>query len=273
MINIAYTGWTWLVNHEDNQKLEFELFLKAMKDLNYPYVENFAFIKRFFDGNADEIKGLLDKYGVKLANLYYHFTDDDEKDFEIASDYVQFAKALGAEYLNLQGTMWRDQPFDRPTNPERVIGYAKLTERIGKVCKENGLKACFHPHANTSVYTQEQIEMFLENCDPEYAFLCLDTAHTTLAGMDPVAMIEKYVDRIGYMHLKDVDPNPEAHKEWPMDRFLPLGMGTVDFKGVYDALKEGGFNGIMCVELDNPPVCNYHAAMTSRNYLHNVLGF
>lgn len=272
MINIAYTGWTWLVNHEDNHKLEFELFLKAMKDLDYPYVENFAFIKRFFDGNAEEIKTLLEKYGRKLANLYYHFTDDDEADYAACMDYIEFMKELDAKYLNMQGVMWSDLPLDRPTNEERVIAYAKLAERVGKVCKENGLVACFHPHANTPVYTEEQIDLFLANCDPEYVTLCLDTAHTTLAGMDAVEAVKKWVSRIGYMHLKDVDPNPEAFPEWPMKRFQPLGMGTVDFKGVYRELQKGGFDGIMCVELDNPPVCNYHAAMVSRNYLHNVLG-
>lgn len=272
MIEIAYTGWTWLVNHEDNPKLEFELFLKAMKDLDYPNVENFAFIKRFFDGNADEIKALLEKYGCKLVNLYYHFTDDDEADYEACADYVQFMKALGAKYLNLQGVMWRDKPFERPTDRERVIAYAKLSERVGKLCRENGMVACFHPHANTPVFTEEQIELFLDNCSPEYVTLCLDTAHTTLAGMDPVQMVKRWVKRIGYMHLKDVDPDAEAYPDWPMNRFLPLGMGTVDFKGVYRELQKGGFDGIMCVELDNPPVCNYHAAMVSRNYLHNTLG-
>jgi inosose dehydratase len=37
-------------------------------------------------------------------------------------------------------------------------------------------------------------------------------------------------------------------------------------------LKKNGYDGIICVELDSPPVCNYKAAMDSRRYLHNVLG-
>ena len=35
-MQIAYTGWTWLVHHEDNYRFEFEQFLKAMRDLGYP---------------------------------------------------------------------------------------------------------------------------------------------------------------------------------------------------------------------------------------------
>ena len=70
----------------------------------------------------------------------------------------------------------------------------------------------------------------MANTDPELVGLCLDTAHTTLAGMDCVQAFEKYADRIVYVHLKDVDPDQEEHAAWPMASFRPLGYGTVDFK-------------------------------------------
>ena len=90
--------------------------------------------------------------------------------------------------------------------------------------------------------------------------------------MDCVQAFAKYADRIAYVHFKDVDPDERVHPEWPMLRFRPLGYGTIDFKGVYKVLKERGYDGVICVELDKPPVCNYKAAMDSRAYLHNVLG-
>ena len=34
-MKVAYTGWTWLVNHQDNHKWEFEQFLKEVSDLGY----------------------------------------------------------------------------------------------------------------------------------------------------------------------------------------------------------------------------------------------
>ena len=205
-MQIAYTGWTWLVHHEDNYRFEFEQFLKAMRDLGYPYLENFAFIKRYFDGDADAIAALLQKYGLKMANLYLHYTDDDEKDYQSAVEYVEFMKKLGAAYMNLQGVMWEEAPNLRPTNRERILAYAALSNRIGKLCADNGIKACFHPHANTPVFTPEQIDLFLENTDPSLVHLCLDTGHTVLAGMDVVTAVKRYLPRIGYMHLKDVDP-------------------------------------------------------------------
>lgn len=271
-MRIAYTGWTWLVNHQDQYRFEFEQFLKAMRDLGYGAAENFAFIKGYFDGDASAVRALLDRYGVELANLYLHYSDDDEADYRAAVEYVDFMEKVGATHMNLQGTMWRDQPFSRPTDAQRVLGYATLSNRIGRLCESKGMKACFHPHMNTPVFTREQIELLLSNTDPRYVWLCLDTAHTVLAGMDPVEAVRRFGSRIGYMHLKDIDPDPNASPEWPMNRFLPLGMGTVDFKGIYKALRGFGYDGVLCVELDNPPVCNYHAAMVSRQYLHNAIG-
>ena len=57
-MRVGYTGWTWLINHEDNHKWEFEQFLKEVSDLGYEVVENFAFITKYFDNDADEVKAL-----------------------------------------------------------------------------------------------------------------------------------------------------------------------------------------------------------------------
>lgn len=272
MMKIAYTGWTWLVNHKDNYRYEFEQSLAAAADLGYEYVENFAFITKYFDNDAEAVKALLQKYNLKMANLYLHYSNDPEADYANAVAYCDFMKKIGATHMNLQGVMWHDAPNDRPADKEAILGYARLSNRIGKMLRDNGCVGCFHPHANTPVFTEEQIDILLDNTDPELVTLCPDTAHTTLAGMDAPTAFKKYVSRIGYVHLKDVDPDVTVSPEWPMKRFLPLGMGTVDFKGVYKALKEGGYDGVLCVELDNPVVCNYKSAMISREYLHNVLG-
>lgn len=271
-MKIAYTGWTWLINHKDNYKWEFEQFLKEVSDLGYQAVENFAFITKYFDNNADEVNDLLKKYNLELCNMYEHYTDDPEADYQSAVEYVDFMKKTGTTYLNLQAVMWHDAPSLRPIDQAKIMDYAKLSDRIGKLCKDNGMVACFHPHANTAVYTEEEIDLFCQNTNPEWVTLCLDTAHTTIGGMDAVAAFDKYAPRIGYVHLKDVDPDVVEYAEKPMERFRPLGDGTVDFRGVYNTLKKHGYDGVLCVELDRQPVCNYKSAMVSRRYLHDVLG-
>lgn len=268
----AYTGWTWLVNHKDNPKYEFEQFLKEMSDLRYDAVENFAFITDYFDNDAAQVKALLDKYHLEMANLYQHFSGDAEADYRKAEFYVDFMKKIGATYLNLQGVMWNDAPLERPADEKTIREYAQLSNRIGKLCKDNGCVACFHPHAQTPVFSAEQIELFLKYTDAELVGLCMDTAHTTIAGMDAPEAFARYASRIVYVHLKDVAADHGEFAGRQMERFCPLGVGCVDFVGVVDALKAAGFDGVLCVELDRPLVCNYKSAMISRNYLHDVLG-
>ena len=190
-MRIGYTGWTWLIHHNDNHQYEFEQFLKEAADLGYEVVENFAFITDYFDNDAEKVKA-LEKYNLELANLYLHFSDDPEKDYAKAEKFVDFMVKIGATYMNMQAVMWQDPPNDRPMDRDRILAYAELSNKIGRLCRDNGIIACMHPHANTAIYTEEEIDLFLAETDPELVSLCLDTAHTALAGMDCVKAFDKY---------------------------------------------------------------------------------
>jgi len=277
-IRVGQTGWTWMTNEyngfqyfNDRYKEMYEQFLREISDIGYETAENFDFISDVF---ADDVEGFVElhkKYNVKFENLYFYYTDDPEKDWANVHKSIKFLYEAGGHYMNLQGLMWSDQPFTRPTDTEKIQMYCDLSNKIGAECAKFGIKACFHPHANTPVYRADQIEYFMEHTDPNLVYLCMDTAHTSLAGMDAVEFAEKYAKRIGYVHLKDLDPDSTLNPEWPMRRFRPLGYGCIDFKGVVNALKAVGFDDILCVELDYQPVCNYKSAMISREYIHNVL--
>lgn len=278
-MRIGYTGWTWDIDERRDwapfnefHKQNFEQFLREVSNLGYQTVENFSFIADYYADDVDGFKKVVADYGLKFENLYFYFSNDPEKDYEAAKKYIAFAQEVGATHMNMQAVMWKDQPFTRPTDKAAVLDYAKRSNIIGEWCTKAGIKACMHPHANTAIFHEDQIDLFVENTDPRYVYLCLDTAHLTLAGMNAAAIAKKYGKRVGYVHLKDIDPDENAHPEWPMRRFLPLGYGCIDFKGFVNALKEEGYDGILCVELDYQPVCNYKSAMDSRNYLKNVLG-
>jgi len=71
--------------------------------------------------------------------------------------------------------------------------------------------------------------------------------------------------------MRETNPDEDTLPDQPMNRFLPVGMCTVDYRGVAKSLRCAGFYSVLCVDLDNPPVYNYHTAMVSRNYIHNAL--
>ncbi len=271
----AYTGWTWIASREPEEaKKQLEQSFKECKFLGYDTVENFAFIRDFFAENPQELVDMTKRCGVELVNLYGHFTLDVEESLRIAMEQVDFLSAIGGKWYNCQHGGFGEEPYERPTNPEMLDKICEIANRLGEYAKGKGVTVCFHPHFGTCVFSQSDIDYFAAHTKPEYVSFCLDTAHTTLAGINPAALIRQYGDRIAFMHLKDVDTYAlsKAEGREKMASFRALGHGTVDFPAVKAALEEAGFDGVLCVELDRPEVCNFHSAEVSRIYLRDVLG-
>jgi inosose dehydratase len=78
---------------------------------------------------------------------------------------------------------------------------------LGRVLHdESGVRQVFHPHADTHVDGNASITRFLALTDPATVSLCLDTGHVAYVGGDNCAIVAEHGDRIGYVHLKSVDP-------------------------------------------------------------------
>ena len=176
--------------------------------------------------------------------------------------------ALGAQYLVLIDDTYSDLFTGRPTRPSRldVDSWKRLietTHRIADLAKARyGLTLVFHPHAETHVEYEDQIETFLEQTDPTRVSLCLDTGHHAYRGGDPVAFMRKHHKRIAYLHLKSIDgvmQKKVAEEKIPfalavgMDMFCEPSKGMVDFRAFRDVLREVGYEGWAVVEQDMYP--------------------
>ena len=249
----AYTGWTWIHGDQETAKRQLEQSFKECKFLGYDTVENFAFIRDYYKDDPGELRKLADDCGVELVNLYGHFDLDIEGSLKRAMEQVDFLSEIGGKWYNCQHGGFGEEPFERPTDPKMIDTICEIVNRLGKYASEKGVTVCFHPHYGTCVFSQSDIDYFAAHTEPEYVSFCFDTAHTTLAGMDTYAL-------------------SKAQGREKMASFRALGHGTVDFPAVKAALTEVGFDGVLCVELDQPEVCNFHSAEVSRIYLRDVLG-
>lgn len=271
-MKIGYTVWTWLVNAMSDwetygpyAKRDFEQSLREVSHLGYPFVENFNILVKMYEDCAEEFDALLDKYNLKFVNIYHFLSDDFDADMKLAERCCNFVLAHDAAFMNIQAPWIPKGGYSR----DLVDVTVKLTE-MGRLCRDKGVTMCLHPHYGTTVFQGHEIDYVVNHTDPEYLSLCMDTAHTTLAGLDPAVAFSKYFDRIRYIHLKDVDP--EVSHEQPMRGFTALGQGVINFRAIFNTLKMLGYDGVLMVESDNRWVCNYETAMVSRNYLHRVLG-
>jgi inosose dehydratase len=116
----------------------------------------------------------------------------------------RFMVHLPEQYTDMHtGSATEAADLDREQWDNLVAG----TNELGRVMSEEfGVALVFHPHADTHVDTQERVERFLEDTDPQYVNLCLDTGHIAYCGGDNVEVVRRFPDRITYVHLKQVDP-------------------------------------------------------------------
>jgi sugar phosphate isomerase/epimerase len=98
--------------------------------------------------------------------------------------------------------------------------------------------------------------------------LNFDPSHLLWLGIDPVAALRPYVEHVAHAHAKDAETFPERRNRfgffgrlstrdedpWDMGwwRYRIPGLGAVDFRSYVDALYEGGFDGVLSVEHEDP---------------------
>lgn len=139
----------------------------------------------------------------------------------------------------------------------------RATNELGKVVwQEHGVRLQFHPHADSHVERQEQTERFLDETDPRYVSLCLDTGHLAYRHADSVAIIRGYPDRIGYVHIKQMDPAVVAAADrdgLAFGQAVAMGasceppQGEPDVASVTEALRDLGRDLFVVVEQDMYP--------------------
>jgi inosose dehydratase len=175
---------------------------------------------------------------------------------------------LGARFLVLIDDTYSDLFTGKPTRPARLDADAwkrliDTTHRVADHARGRfGLQLVFHPHAETHVEYEDQIEALLDQTDPKRVGLCLDTGHHAYRGGDPVAFFRRHHSRIPYLHLKSVDPAKQTWVERERipfaiavgnDMFCEPSHGAVDFLAFRDALEEANYDGLATVEQDMYP--------------------
>jgi inosose dehydratase len=155
-------------------------------------------------------------------------------------------------------------------------------DEVGRmVSEEYGLTLQFHPHADYHVETQSQTERFLTDTDPRFVSLCLDTGHLAYRRADVPEIIRKFPDRVGYVHIKQMDPaivERAEREDLSFGQAVALGAsceppaGLPDVPSVLSALAELAADLFVVVEQDMYPVefdLPLPIATRTRSYLNS----
>jgi len=179
------------------------------------------------------------------------------------------------------------RPIDGLSKDEWQI-FARGADGIAQaVFDETGLRTVFHHHCAGYAETPDEIATLLDRTSPDRLGLVFDAGHYVHGAgredVDLVAALERFRERIWYIHLKDLEPNVvrrSREKEWDYftamrnGLYPELGKGCVDFPALLRWLAKNDYQGYVLVEQDILPGMGTpkESAARNREYIRSIEG-
>jgi sugar phosphate isomerase/epimerase len=182
-----------------------------------------------------------------IGRLYF----DDNLDY--VKEAADFTKAVESRYMMVSGDSNKEKTTDE------LKGQIEILNQAGEICQERGITYCYHNHSFEFAKGGEELRMICGLTDPELVSLCLDIGWVERSGESPLAVVQDYLHRIRYLHVKDTRD----------EKFVNLGEGTVDIPGVVDLLK-GKTDVYFTVELDEIVPSSLESAKKCLAYLREL---
>jgi inosose dehydratase len=212
----------WFAN--DPRQTPWERFLDELADVGYQYLElgPYGYLPTDPVQLRDEVgkRGLTVAGGTVAGFSGLHKKDEFDSILAETRRVAELTAAMDAKHVIFVPVPgYRDDTtgaYLEPAalEPDAWATLVHATNEIGRQIHDDfGVTLQFHPHADSHVETQEQVYRFCEDTDPTFVNLCLDTGHLAYTRADSVAVIKKYPTRIGYVHIKQMDPAIVAKAE------------------------------------------------------------
>src|SRR4051812_18555903 len=201
---------------DDPRQTPWQRFLDELAGAGYEWLElgPYGYLPTDPGRLGDELatRGLRGAGGTMHGLSGLHKADEFDAIVAQTRKVVELTAAMNAEHLVFVPVPgYRDDDTGAYLEPAELDDDAwktliRSTNELGRICAgDYGVKLQFHPHADSHVETQAQTERFLDETDPAAVNLCLDTGHLAYRRADSVAIIRDYPDRIGYVHIKQMD--------------------------------------------------------------------
>ena len=221
------------------------------------------------DENMARLESLLPEYKLRVATIYwadrFHLAEEHDRIRKECHRFLGYLKRFGSDRLTI------GPPPPSTEEVKAISNMAKIMNEVGKIAIEQyGIKTGVHNHVDGLIENPRQIDQLMKQTDPRYFNLSPDTAQIWMGGGEPVRIIEKYKERIVYLHYKDIRGYHRGLQGY-LDNVTELGRGVIDFPALHRILKSVNYKGWITIDLDNARVSPLESAKVQREYIDKVL--
>ncbi len=189
---------------------DLEGALAKVAALGYRFVE-FA---GFFGHSADKVKAMLDTYGLSVSGTH---TGWQELTADRIDETIAYHKSIGNKNIIIPGA-------DLSTREKLDDLIALINEAQPKLAAA-GIALGYHNHSHEFIETGYGALIHKELEERTQVEFEIDTYWAYVAGLDPIALLERLGDRVRVIHLKDGFADGHG---------MALGEGTAPVAAVRD---------------------------------------
>lgn len=174
-------------------------------------------------------------------------------------DCIKLAKKFGAKNISTEP----GGPLDKVKKEAAMDLFIDGINEVLPVAKKLGVKILVEPEPGLMLQTGDEFLDFISRVKSDNVALNFDVGHFHCVGEDIPALIKELKSYIVHFHVEDIKDRVHEH--------LIPGEGSINFKKIFSAIHDIGYNGFVTVELypylDDPA----QAAKLALKYLKNVI--
>ncbi|HEY0260847.1 MAG TPA: sugar phosphate isomerase/epimerase [Lacisediminihabitans sp.] len=199
-----------------------------LSSIGFTRVEPYNFVDR-----ADEYRAAFEATGIVAPSAHARLVGQELEPIFAA-----------AEKLGITTVIDPHIDEERWTSRELIAGVAADLNRFAAIAADRGLSIGYHNHAfelENVIDGVPGLEILADHLDAS-VHLEVDTYWAAVGGQDPVALLQRLGDRVGFLHVKDGPITKDDREQ------VAVGSGAVP---VADIIAAAPDDALLVVELDD----------------------
>jgi sugar phosphate isomerase/epimerase len=198
----------------------------------------------------------MERYGVRFSQIDAAFPLSLPEGATLGVEYVlhtiRWAKLAGVPCVDTTDDRRRPEGL---SDAEALEHMRRIYRQILRVAEAYEIIINIEPHGYYTTKPDFMAEM-LAFADSPWLRMNMDTGNTYIAGQDPVAFLERFLDKVSHVHIKDVSESLARAARGELTGIavshcaIGEGVNAENIRRCLKLLRDGGYRGVLSIECE-----------------------
>jgi len=198
----------------------------------------------------------MERYGVRFSQIDAAFPLSLPEGATLGVEYVlhtiRWAKLAGVPCVDTTDDRRRPEGL---SDAEALEHMRRIYRQILRVAEAYEIIVNIEPHGYYTTKPDFMAEM-LAFADSPWLQMNMDTGNTYIAGQDPVAFLERFLDKVSHVHIKDVSESLARAARGELTGIavshcaIGEGVNAENIRRCLKLLRDSGYRGVLSIECE-----------------------